>query len=269
MLKAEPENNDARFWLAVAQAEQGRWVEAAKLFEEGRTKESTNPRWVLAQVALFTRDGKEQEARKILESELEKQGPKQELLARFAELQIQMKDGAGAIKTYDRLLSMAGNNLNYRLGRAGAAALAGNRDAALRQYSELQKDHASDLRVWLQPAALLGEMGRDDEAKLAYSEVLKRDSENAFALNNLAWLMLRRGEEPRHALEYVQRAKRTVRQSPEVDGTLAEAYLKLDMNRNAIAVYQEMLSYMPAADKPKIEKLLESARRRGRKEGNS
>lgn len=269
VLKAEPDNNDARFWLAVAQAEQGRWGEAGKLFEEGRTKERENPRWVLAQVALLTRDGKEAEARQSLERELDRQGPKQELLARFAELQIQMKDGAGAGKTYERLITMAGNNLNYHLGRAGAAALAGDRETSLRYYSRLQLDHSSDLRVWLQPAALLGEMGRTAEARRAYEEVLKRDSENAFALNNLAWLLLRRGEEPRHALEYVQRAKRTVRQSPEVDGTLAEAYLKLDMNRNAVAVYQEMLSYLPEADKPRVEKLLEAARRRGRKEGNS
>ena len=269
VLSVEPENHDARFWLAVAQAEQGRWAEAGKLFEEGRSKELENPRWVLAQVALLTRDGKEEQARKILERELEKQGPKQDLLARFAELQIQLKDGAGAGKTYERLIAMAGGNLNYRLGRAGAVALAGDREASLRLYAGLQRDHAADLRVWLQPAALLGEMGRDAEAKHAYAEVLKRDSENAFALNNLAWLLLRRGEEPRHALEYVQRAKRTVRQSPEVDGTLAEAYLKLDMSRNAVAVYQEMLSYLPQADKPRVEKLLEAARRRGRKEGNS
>ena len=269
VLRAEPRNLDALFWLAVAQAGEGHWAEAGKSFDRGRANELENPRWVLAQVALLTRDGNAAEARKRLDLALEGQGPKQDLLARLAELQIQMKDGVGAGKTYERLIAISGINLNYRLGRAGASALSGDREDALRQYAELQRIPGTDLRVWLQPAALLSEMGRDAEARHAYEEVLKRDSQNAFALNNLAWLLLRRGEEPRHALEYVQRAKRTVRQSPEVDGTLAEAYLRLDMNRNAVAVYQEMLSYLPVADKPRVEKMLQAARRRGSKEDNS
>ena len=145
-------------------------------------------------------------------------------------------------------------------------ALAGDRDGALRNYTQLQAQHGDDLRVWLQPAALLGEMGRDQEARNAYEETLRRDHDNTFALNNLAWLLLRRNENIQQALELAQRAKRTVRQSQEVDGTLAEAYSRLAMNRNAEAIFEEMLSYLPASEKPRIEKLLAGARKKSRLE---
>ena len=67
----------------------------------------------------------------------------------------------------------------------------------------------------------------------------------------------------------VQRAKRTVRQSPEVDGTLAEAYTRLSMLRSAEAIYEEMLSYLPGAEKLRVEKLLAGVRKKSRKEKSS
>jgi tetratricopeptide (TPR) repeat protein len=148
-------------------------------------------------------------------------------------------------------------------------ALAGEREAALKVYAELQKSHDSDLRVWLQPASLLGEMRRDQQARQAYEEALRRDRENTYALNNLAWLLLKNGTDTQRALDLAQRAKRTVRQSREVDGTLAEAYTRLSMLRSAEAVYEEMLSYLPGSEKPRIEKLLASVRQKSRKEKNT
>ncbi len=269
VVEAEPKNADARFALALAQAGQGNTNDALKELKEGKGLEEKDPRWILALAAVQSRVGKPEAARQLLESALEGSAQQSRLLERLAGVQIELKDGAGARKTFEKLLKIDAKSLEYRLGRAGAMALSGERERALKAYAELQRTDANDLRVWLQPASLLGEMGRDQQARHAYEEALRRDRENSYALNNLAWLLLRDGTESQRALELAQRAKRTVRQSPEVDGTLAEAYSKLSMHRSAEAIYEEMLSYLPSADKPRVEKLLANERKKSRKEKNS
>lgn len=269
VIAEEPSNLDAGYLLALAHARQGHSAEAAKLLERGHSREEKNPRWTLALAALAARQGRTAEARQIVEGALAATPRRQDLLNSLADLQIQMKDGAGARATFERLLALEPKNFEYELGLAGAMALAGDREAALLRYAKLQDAHANDLRVWLQPATLLGEMGRDQPARKAYEEALRRDRDNPFALNNLAWLLLRGDGNPREALELAQRAKRSVRQSQEVDGTLAEAYSRLSMNRNAEAIYQEMLSYVPASDQPRVERLLAGTRKKSKKGASS
>jgi predicted Zn-dependent protease len=269
VIAEEPQNPEALFALALTQAGQGNPAEAAKRLKQGKEMEPKEPRWVMALAAVQAREGKYEEATRTLSEALGQVGKEEVLLRRMAELQIQMKDGKGARQSFERLVGMDGKNFEYQLGRAGAMALAGDREAALVAYGELQALRGSDLRVWLQPAALLGEMGREAQAKKAYEEALQRDRDNVFALNNLAWLLLRSGQELPRALEMVQRAKRAVRQSPEVDGTLAEAYTKMAMHRSAEAIYEEMLSYLPQSEKPRVEKLLVAVRQKSRKESRS
>jgi len=86
-------------------------------------------------------------------------------------------------------------------------------------------------------------------------------------LNNLAWAVLERGGPAERALEYAQQAKRIVGRSPQIDDTLATAYSKLAMYRNAIAVYEEMLSYLPPAQRGDVVKQLEEAKRLSAKKG--
>ena len=269
VIAAEPKNADARFGLALAQARQGRTSDAIGQLEAGKGLEEKDPRWTLALVAVQSREGKLDTAKKTLEAAIEKGEQSELLLERLADLQLQLNDGAGAKKTFERLLAKDAKSLEFQLGRAGAMALAGEREAALKVYAELQKSHENDLRVWLQPASLLGEMRRDQQARQAYEEALRRDRENTYALNNLAWLLLKNGTDTQRALDLAQRAKRTVRQSREVDGTLAEAYTRLSMLRSAEAVYEEMLSYLPGAEKPRVEKLLAIVRQKSRKDKNS
>lgn len=267
--EAEPGNLDARFMLAMANAGQGRADVAARQLEEGKQKEPGESRWPLAISALQSRRGDLEGARRTLEQALGATGQKPEVYERLATLQIELKDGAGAVRTYESLMKLDQANFEYQLGHAGAKALAGDREGALRIYAGLQQQHQQDMRVWLQPATLLGEMGRVEEAKKAYQEALRLEPNHPMALNNLAWLLLERHEDERQALELAQRAKRSLRQSPQVDGTLAEAYTRVAMHRNAAALYEEMLSYLPATERPRIARLLEDSRKRQRKEGSS
>ncbi len=260
-LALEPANHDARYGLAVSIAAQGRHSEAARLFAEGQDSQPADPRWILAQSTALSNSGRSAEARRLLEQAVNAAPKAERLYERLAEVQLSMRDGESARVTFQRLVDSQPQNLSYQLGLAGSFALAGKPERALEIYKALQSSHADDVRVWVEPAALLDELGREDAAITCYKEALKRQKDHPIALNNLAWRLLKQGRELPLALEYAQQAKRVLPRTPEVDGTLAEAYSRLSMHRNATAVYEEMLAYIDPANRPRIQKLLESARR--------
>ncbi len=261
VMALQPRNTDALFWLAATRAGQGDWTEAQKMFAAGQSEEPANPRWILAQGASLAKGGKLNEARKLLEKAAPSFPNREELDARLAEIQLAMQDGPAAQETFARLAQARPGQLDYQLGLAASLVLAGQNAKALALYGDLQKTHSGDVRVWVQPAALLEEAGQQEAAMLAYEEALKRDKDHPIALNNLAWNLLRRGEQLERALECAQHAKRLLQRAPEVDGTLAAAYLKLSMPRSAAAIYEEMLAYVAETEKPRIRKMLDSARK--------
>lgn len=261
VLAVAPQNSEAQYWLANHYAGEGRTKEAAQLVAAGVAASPGDPRWLMAEVALLVQQGQTAEARKKLEKALEGKESRELILARLGDLDLAQKDGNAAQHWYEKLVALAPANLDYQLGLAGARAIAGDRQGALKVYRQLQQSHPADVRVWLQAGALLSEMGQVAPARKDYEKALALDSRNPFVLNNLAWLLLQTGDSAEKALEYAQEAKRSLRQAPEVDGTLGAIYTKLSMYRNAVAVYEEMLGYVPMGDRARIEKLLAEARR--------
>jgi tetratricopeptide (TPR) repeat protein len=269
VLRSEPKNLEAQYWRGASLAAQGKTREAGEIFASGREAEPSNSRWIMAEAAVYLSAGRGNEARKLLE-EAAKLFPAQEVFeTRLADIQLAMRDGEAAQKTFEHLIQLQPGNWNHQLGLASAHALAGRPAKALEIYGQLQKTQPDNIRVWLEPAALLDELGRFQEAIAAYREALKRDKTNPVALNNLAWRLLQEGKNLEQALEYAQHAKRVLPRAAEVDGTLAEAYTRLAMHRNASAIYEEMLGYVDEKSRPRIQKLLEAARKRSAAKGRA
>lgn len=262
VLHLDPTNLEAQFWQANTIAAQGKSAEAAQLFAKGRAAESSNPRWILAEAASWWSAGNAKESRKLLEEAAKLFPDRQSFEERLGDVQLSLRDANAARQTFEKLSKAQPQNVNYQLGLAAAHALSGSAPKALAIYTDLQKQHADDQRVWLESAALLDELGRPDEAIAAYRQALQRNKANPLALNNLAWRLLQQGKDFEQALELAQNAKRLMQRAPEIDGTLAEAYTRLSMHRNAAAVYEEMLGYVDPQNKPRIQKLLEASRKR-------
>ncbi len=269
VLSREPKNLDARYLLAIANARQGNTSAAWKSLADGISREPENPRWLIAQAALKFREGKPDEARQLLEKGAQGKSADPTLQLKLAFMQLELQDGQGARQSLERLQEKAPGNFEVKLALAAAHAMAGDLKQALARYASLRENHPTDIRVWLQPAALLEEKGRAAEALPLYEQSLRLDPNQPVALNNLAWLLLNSQSDPQRALELAQRAKRLSRQSPEVDGTLAGAYLQLGMYRNASAIYEEMLSYLPGKERPRIQKMLVESRLKEKQERKS
>lgn len=259
LLRHNPENLDAQYLLGINQARQERYAEAVASFQHGRKTEPQNPRWLLALAAIESRQGRPQRALELLEGS---KAADPQLMARYAYLQLELRDGVGAKKSFAQLAEKTPESAEVALGLAAAEALAGDVAGALARYERLREKYPTEVRAHLQAAALLDEKGNTAEALALYESALKLDPNQPLVLNNLAWLLLKAKTNPQRALELAQRAKQFTRQSAEVDGTLAQAYAATGLHRNALAIYEEMLSYVPAPERPRIEQLLAATRQR-------
>jgi len=267
VLSIQPTNNEALYWLAGSHMARGDSNKAIAMFRRGKQRESENPRWLLAEAQALASTGKVPEARARLEAARGSENVTEEMLQNLASLQLAMRDGEAAARSFHELRGRNQSSIEYRLGEAGALAIGGKAPEAIAAYEEIEKLPSADARVWLQHAALVNQIGQKDSAFSLYEEALRRDKNNPLILNNLAWAVLERGGPAERALEYAQQAKRIAGRSPEIDDTLAAAYSKLAMYRNAIAVYEEMLSYLPPARHGEVVKQLEEAKRMNGKKG--
>ncbi len=84
-----------------------------------------------------------------------------------------------------------------------------------------------DAGIWL--ALLLHQTGREADAKVEYEQILRLQSDNPVALNNLAYVIAEQGGDLDLALTYAQRAKQKLPQSLEVADTLGWIYLEEEL----------------------------------------
>lgn len=263
LLTVQPRNADALYLLAAANRSLNRPQKALELLAKGREVKPNESRWVVAEAEIAASQGDADAARATLQAAIQKQDkPDESLLRRLAAIQIELRDGAGAARSFEQLRKLNEASVEYRLGHAGSLALAGEVDRALALYTETEKLYPKNAAVWLQHAALLSERNDKAGALSKYQEALAHDKNNPLILNNLAWALLQGGGPAEKALEYAQQARRVFGRSREIDDTLATAYTRLAMFRNASAIYEEMLVYLPPAERPRVQKLLETTKRK-------
>jgi len=105
-----------------------------------------------------------------------------------------------------------------------------------------QKDLQKEARegAYLQKAYFLQLGGDMDGAEKSYREVLKLNSENFVALNNLAWILAENGKDLEEALSLAKKAKKMFPEDPEIADTLGWIYYK--MKNYTLAENQLILS---------------------------
>jgi Tfp pilus assembly protein PilF len=104
--------------------------------------------------------------------------------------------------------------------------------------------------------AMMSSAGNTPAAGAAYEEALKRDAKNPYALNNLAFLLARRGEELDRALNLAEEARHILPRSREINDTLVYIYVRKGMKRNAAATLEQLASNLPASQQNRTRELL-------------
>jgi Flp pilus assembly protein TadD len=113
---------------------------------------------------------------------------------------------------------------------------------SLEKARQAQPDNASIMTTL---AALYDMQSKPDVARKYYEQSIKADPNNAFALNNLAYLLSEQNGDLNQALTYAERAKQRLPGHPEVNDTLGWIYIKKNLTDNAIETYRTLVVQSP------------------------
>lgn len=255
--------------LLRTQMEMKKWADADRTLQSLRQREDLTPEQkTMANAQLLVAKGNAHGAITALRQGLQVDPQNVVLKFQLAGLLAKTNAHTEAAQLFRELVSLRPESTAYRLGLGDTLALAGKTAEALAEYKALQASAPNEAGPWLRAAALQKQLG---DAKAAVESLRKATAlapGNAIALNNLAWLLLESGGDPNEALSLAQRARQMLPKSATVDDTLAAAYLKMGLRTNALAIYREMLHYLPEPEKAPVEKRiqeLEGGARHGNK----
>jgi tetratricopeptide (TPR) repeat protein len=240
LVAAEPDNLDAMMLLARAKVALGLQGEAKQLLSNAAEKSPGDARLAVEEARISLRGGNAAEALQRLNRAQAAGAKGSEFEAMIASVALSAGDSQQAADRFRKLTDANPSNLEYRLGYASSLGMLGKRAEAEVQFQAVQQKAGRDARPWLLYGALMASTSNSQAERKAYEEALQRDPDNAFALNNLAFLLARTGVDIQKALTYAERARRQLPGNWEVNDTLAYVYVRLGLARNALATLEEL-----------------------------
>ena len=169
-------------------------------------------------------------------------GDNPEVLILEADVLTKSGDTDQALVSYRKLFAAEPNTATL-IALAGHQWAMGDRDGAILQLEQWEKDHPDDISPKLALANNYLGMGRQDDAARLYQQVLMLAENNLLALNNLAWHF--RESDPKKALAYAERATAVAPESTMVMDTLALILLEKGDVRKAQRIIDRAREKMP------------------------
>ena len=161
--------------------------------------------------------------------------------------------------------------------RLGEAKENGNDlNGAIDSFKKAKEVDSANYLPVLELALLYNRIGRDEEARKTYEEVIKLQPDNVEALNNLAYIKADNGVDLDQALAYAQRAQQKRPNDPNVIDTLALIYIHKNLTDDSLRMLRDLVSKTPGnptfhlhlalalyqkGDRPEAKKELETALR--------
>ena len=126
-------------------------------------------------------------------------------------------------------------------------------DLAVREYNRAAELDPAWGRPLINRGNALAASGKWREADKSYRQALKREPDNAEAMNNLAWVLLRSGEAA-EALTWAQKAVAAAPREPAFIDTLAEIEIA---GRDYAAARQSLKRALALSPDPELRESLE------------
>lgn len=163
----------------------------------------------------------------------------------LGELLTGQKNYAGAEAALEKAVSLEkGNTRAWHL--LGSVQLAQQHPAqASSTFEQAIKANPQDFEAWTMLGNLQEKQGQWQQAQDSFQKALQVQPGYAVAANNLAFLMLRHGEDANVALSLAQTARQGLPETPGVADTLAFAYYKKGAYDMAAGLLEEAIKKAP------------------------
>lgn len=248
ILKLQPDSRDARFQLARLNLIQKRYQEAEGQFAE--LQKAGDPRGLAGVIECRVQQGHLDQGIQILRGELAKNPTNTNYRNALATLVFQSGDYKGAANEFRQLIDQNPNadskfreDWSLRLGEA--LRRAGDMDGALAAFRRAGEVEPKDTTPLLESAMLYDTIGKEDEARKIYEQILKIQPDNAVALNNMAFAKADAGTDLDRAQTFAERARQKAPTDPNIEDTLGLIYFKKDAVDPSIQTFTELVRKYP------------------------
>jgi beta-lactamase regulating signal transducer with metallopeptidase domain/Flp pilus assembly protein TadD len=242
--------NDAAVQRAYDCYKQGKFQEAEELYRQIYVSDPEDPRGVTGLAESLISEDRTADAVQLMKEESAKHPDRTDLRTALANLYVRtdqydlgIAELQGILDTSKNLSSDAKAKLLFSLGEANRRK--GDLNEAIRLFRASADADPNDMRPLVSLALLLDGTGRADQAAPLYETILKHDPNSPVALNNLAYLVAQKGDNPDRALDLAQRAAKQTKDSAEIQDTLGFAYLKKNRPDEAEAAFRSALQSSP------------------------
>ena len=240
---------DQLYQACLGNLKAGRYAEAEEGFRRLREMEPSNPRGVVGIAVVYLQQGREEEAMRLVEGELQANPKLVNLGLAMGDFYIDAKKFDLAVEEFKRLLGSADDSqilarIYARIGEAYRQA--GNLNQAMWAFKQATEQNPMDNASRLTLALILEGTGKREAARQMYVKVLDQDPRNAVALNNLAYILADSGGDLKAATGYALRAREALPKSLDVSDIVGWIYVKRQMADEAIAVLKETVMADPA-----------------------
>lgn len=251
MLQQTPGSADVLFQLGVVNLADGKYKEAAAFFKKTYDLNPANSRGLMGMVETDMADGERDNAVKLLETEAAKSPGRMDIQLALGNTEVRTGHYDAALGYFQGVLngldkdSKLRGDIFMRIGETYRRK--GDLASAASALQEARKYLPGNPLILSTLAGVLDEAGRYDEADKLYQAVIKLDPNNAFSLNNLAFLMAEHGGDLNVALTMAQRAKQLLPDLPEVSDTLGTIYLRKNLYGDAVDIFKDLVNKVPTS----------------------
>ena len=250
ILETNPNSQDAMLQMGVLHVAQKNYKEAETTFRQSYDLNPANSKGLLALAEVMMTENQPDRALEMLQKEIQKFPTRNEFRVALANIEVRAGKYDKAITEFNALLDKVDRKsptaANLYLGLGETQAVAKNVPAAIDSLQKARDILPNNAVILIALASVLDAGGQKKEAKLAYESALRTESENAVALNNLAYNIAETaGGDLDQALTFAQRANQKLPQVAEISDTLGWIYLKKNLTDNALEIFRNNVTKVP------------------------
>jgi len=245
ILKAYPQNNEARYQVGFLEYQEKDYKKAEQTFADLYKSNPNDHRGLAGLTEALVSEGRMNDAVSEIQKAIQREPQRNDLKLFLAHLDVRSQHYEDAIGIYKGLLNQEPNSpsLLYQLGETERRN--GDLNASMESFRHCSQEAPNDTQCLLELGLLMDGTGKREQAKPIYEQILKIQPDHPIALNNLAYIKAEEGVDLDQALTMAQRARQKAPGSPDIADTLGWIYIKKNMSEDAVRVFTDLVQKDP------------------------
>jgi tetratricopeptide (TPR) repeat protein len=243
IVKAYPQNVDARFQVGYLAWEQKDYKQPEQIFSDLHRANPSDPRGLVGVVETLASQKHMDPAIAVMNRAIDEPDRRDHRLF-LANLLVRDEKYDQAIQIFQALLVKEPTSADLLLRLAESYRRKGDLNAAIDAFRRCSQAAPSDPAPLLQLGLLMEGIGRRDQAQPIYEQILRIKPDHAVALNNLAFIKAEEGIDLDQAL--TMGARQQPPASPDFADTLGWIYIKKNLPQEAENLFTDLVTRAPS-----------------------